>query len=235
MPDSETEADWEQNLDRIFEGTTRAIRRYHPEGGDLLDVGAGFGGFLVRAAQDGWRLHGVEPNAAAFAVMRKRLGDRASLQQSIFETADLEPQSYDGIVMMNVIEHIREPLEYCRRAYDLLRPGGFLGLRWPQMSAKNLLRERIKGSQDSDRVVIGAPIHLHDYTRHSMEKLLENSGYCDIRHAWAGTRRLPNLSLKSRFAAELATIVAKSSHYLTGGRKITPFIARLSLGRKPVA
>ena len=48
MPESEDEKAWEQYLDRVFEATARAIRKYHPQGGDLLDVGAGFGGFLIR-------------------------------------------------------------------------------------------------------------------------------------------------------------------------------------------
>lgn len=234
MPDTDTETDWEQDLDRIFEATARAIRDYHPGGGDLLDVGAGFGGFLIRAREDGWRLHGIEPNAAAFAVAKRRLGNSAALQESMFETAELEPGSYDGIVMMNVIEHVCEPLETCRRAYELLRPGGFLGLRWPQMSTKNLLRERLKGSKATDRAVIGAPLHMHDYTRRSMETLLTRSGFEGVRHAWAGTRRLANPSIKARLGGAVTTGVAYAVHQLTGGRRITPIVARLSLGRKPV-
>ena len=233
MPDTDTEEYWEVGLDDIFKATARSIREYHPQKGDLLDVGAGFGGFLVRAGEDGWRLHGIEPNAAAFAVAKKRLGDRAALQEAVFETADLQPESYDGILRMNVIEHVCEPLESCRRAYTLLRPGGFLGLRWPQMSAKNLLRERLKSSQSTDRAIIGAPAHLHDYTRQSIEKLFVATGFEDVRHAWAGTRRAVNAGFKSKFVLKVASGVALGMHRLTGGRRVTPFIARLSLGRKP--
>lgn len=233
MPDSNDEMQWEQYLGRIFESTARAIRNYHPQGGDLLDVGTGFGGFLIRAEQDGWRLHFLEPNATAYDVAKQRLGNRARLHDSIFETADLDPESYDGIVMMNVIEHVRDPLEICQRAYQLLRPGGFLGLRWPQMSWLKLARERLKGTRKTDRAVIGAPIHLHDFNKKSMELLFKTTGYEQIRHAWAGTRRQPDLSWKMSLLANLLTIVAYGSHRLSNGHLITPLIARLSLGRKP--
>ena len=233
MPDSENEQDWEQYLDGVFESTARAIAAYQPQRGDLLDVGTGFGGFLVRAEKDGWRLHGIEPNESAFAVAQQRLGNRAQLQKSIFETAELQPESFDGIIMMNVIEHVRDPLAICERAFQLLRPGGFLGLRWPQMATTNLLRHRLRGSRESNRAIIGAPVHLHDYTRASMERLFTNTGYHDLRHAWAGTRRQPHLGFKARIAAGLTTAVAQATHLFSGGRLITPVIARLTLGRKP--
>ena len=235
LPDTNTEEVWEQSEDDIFEATARAIHRYHPGGGDLLDVGAGFGGFLIRAERDGWKLHGIEPNSSAVAAAQKRLGARAQLQQSIFEDADLEPCSYDGIIMMNVIEHVREPRAVCRKAYELLRPGGFLGLRWPQVSRRTLLRERLRRNHETDRAVIGAPIHLHDYSRSSMERLMATSGFCDVVHAWSGTRHFPNMKPGNHLLVSLLTAMAKYSHSLSGGRIITPFIARLSLGKKPSA
>ena len=235
MPDSSDEEDWEQYLDRVFEATAKAIRNYHPQLGELLDVGTGFGGFLVRAGQDGWKLHGLEPNESAFNVAKSRLNGKATLYQSIFETADLQPESFDGIVMMNVIEHVRDPIEICRRAYELLRPGGFLGLRWPQMSWMKLRRRKKGTLTKTDNAIIGAPIHLHDYTDQSMKKLMATTGYQDVQHCWAGTRRQPGLSWKMQAAAQVATLAAYTSQRLSGGRLITPFIARLSLGRKPVS
>lgn len=233
IPDSDNEQVWEQYLDRIFETTARAIRKYHPQTGELLDVGTAFGGFLARAQRDGWRLYGIEPNANAYALAKERLGDRVTLYKSIFETADLEPESFDGIVMMNVIEHMRDPVAICRKAFQLLKPGGFLGLRWPQMSLLNLIPQRVKGIRKTDRAIIGAPIHLHDFTRKSMERLFRAAGYDEVCHAWTSTRRQPGLGWKKSMVAALLRILAYGSHRMTGGRLITPFIARLSLGRKP--
>ncbi len=233
MPDSDDGQSWEVYLDRIFEASARAILAYHPQRGDLLDVGTGFGGFLIRAEQDGWRLHGLEPNSSAFAVAKDRLRDRAVLYETIFEEADLAPGSYDGIVMTNVIEHVREPLDICRRAYTLLRPGGFLGLRWPQTSWITLNRARLAGISRTDNPIIGAPIHLHDFQRRSMELLMHRAGFVDIKHAWSSTRRQPKQSLPKATVVKLLTAVAYGTHCVTGGRRMTPFVARLTLGRKP--
>lgn len=233
MPDSDNENAWECYLDRIFEASSRAILRYHPARGDLLDVGAGFGGFLARAAKDGWRLHGLEPNASAFAVAKQRLGDDVELQQSLFEDAELQKESYEAIIMTNVIEHVREPIAICRRAFELLRPGGFLGLRWPQMSWLELKRLGRVPNGKTNRAVIGAPVHLHDFNRKSVELLFSNTGFTDVEHAWSGTRRYDKQSWRRAFLENLATRFAHGTHVLSRGRFITPFIARLSLGRKP--
>jgi len=234
MPDSNSEEAWEGALNDIINTTANAILKYRPECGDLLDVGAGFGGFLARAAQDGWKLHGIEPNDSAIAVARDRLGNAANLQQAIFETANLQPKSYDCIVMMNVIEHVREPLEIARRAMELLRPGGCLALRWPQMVFMNRWRNRLRLKRQVNRIVVGAPLHLHDYTRNSMETLYRRGGFVDVCHSWAGTREVRSARLPFRLGAQLLKTAVRSVHTTTGGRCIFPFFARLTLGRKPV-
>lgn len=95
MPQTTDETRWEEPLNDIYDATARAIVRFHPRRGDLLDVGAGCGGFLLRAASDGWRLHGVEPHQGAFAVAQKRLGGKAHLQHATFDEADLAASSFD--------------------------------------------------------------------------------------------------------------------------------------------
>ena len=136
-----------------------AIAKYMPNRGDLLDVGTGLGGFLNCAKENGWRLSGIELSNSAFAVCQKRFGSIASLQQTSFERNNFPPASFDCIVMLNVIEHVYDPLETCKRAFELLRPGGCLALRWPQFV---LMRE------------MDAPAHLHGFTRRSMEILLRS-------------------------------------------------------------
>ena len=217
--------DWEDLRTDIVRLTVRAIGRYHPRRGDLLEVGSGFGGFLLAAIGDGWRVEGIEPSASAVAAARRRFGDDVRLQQTIFEQAQLAPDSFDCVVMLNVIEHVRDPVGVCRRVHELLRAGGCLALRWPQSVFLNRLRRRPR--------LLGVPEHLHDFTRRSIGRLYQVAGFTDVRQAWSGTRK----SLGGRRGLGLlplraVKLVAYALHKLSGGRCVTPFVARLALGRK---
>ena len=64
----------ESFVDKIYQGVKKInlknklkIVQKHSSGKKLLDVGAGTGDFLVIAKENGWSVHGVEPNSKANA------------------------------------------------------------------------------------------------------------------------------------------------------------------------
>jgi len=218
LPETEDEKIWEARLYRVYNAAAKAIAEFMPQRGDLLDVGAGFGGFLERAAKNGWRLWGVEPSESAFLACKKRFRERAQLQQASFESARFAPASIDCIIMLNVIEHLRDPLRTCKRAFEILRPGGCLALRWPQNSFSKKL---------------AAPAHLHVFTRYSMETLFHNAGFTEVRECWADTQDYRYYGLKKYLPATILRCVARAFLACTLGKRQIPFVTRLTLGRKP--
>jgi len=218
LPKTDNESLWENEIADVYDAAARAVARTIPDRGDLLDVGAAFGGFLERAAKDGWRLWGIEPNDSAFKVCRKRLGPDAKLFHGTLQNVEIEPASVDCIVMLNVIEHVREPVEICGRAFELLRPGGALALRWPQY---------IYGKH------VSPPAHLHCYTRRSMQLLLERTGFVDVREHWAGMRDWRKYGLVKHLQASIIKYAARIFFSCTLGRRQIPFVTRLTIGRKP--
>jgi SAM-dependent methyltransferase len=229
LPQAEDEKQWEGPLDEIYEVTCRAVAAAVPRRGSLLDVGSGYGGFLRRAAEDGWRIHGIEPSRAAGQVAHARLGESARLWHGTFDGTALEPASMDCIVMLNVIEHVREPLEVCRRALEVLRPGGCLALRWPQMVFMHEWMRRLHLTP----IALGVPSHLHDFTSRGMETLLQRAGFTSVHHAWAGMQTYRDRSVKSRLAIQALRMTLRSVDRLTRGRGHLPIGSRLSLGLKP--
>ena len=68
--------------------------------GNLLDIGAGTGDFLLTAKQNGWNTIGVEPSEKA-----KGIAINKGIQFSD-STQELESHSFDVITMWHVLEHV---------------------------------------------------------------------------------------------------------------------------------
>lgn len=218
MPHTDDENVYEGIRGDCFDAVARAVVRTLPRRGLLLEVGPGFGGFLVRAEKDGWQLSGTEISESAAAVCRRRLGLRARILQTSFEQADLAPESLDCIVMINVIEHVREPLKTCQRALRLLRRGGCLALRWPQYAFNKR---------------IWAPLHLHSFTGRSMERLLHNTGFIDVREHWAGIQDYSQEGFKKHAITTLLRVASRIVLACTFSRRNVPVMTRLTLALKP--
>ena len=100
-------------LDRI--GSYRA-------GGRLLDVGCGHGLLLDEARHRGWETVGIELSASSAAYARDRLG--LDVREQPLES--LMGESFDAIVMADVLEHLDDPVAAIDRCRGLLAPNGVL-------------------------------------------------------------------------------------------------------------
>jgi cyclopropane-fatty-acyl-phospholipid synthase len=102
------------------------------EGDRLLDVGCGWGGMVLHAAErHGVRAVGVTISEQQAEVARKRvadagLDDRVEIRVQDYRRVDDGP--YDAISSIGMFEHVgRSHLEeYFSRLHELLRPGGRL-------------------------------------------------------------------------------------------------------------
>ncbi|MDQ2681084.1 MAG: cyclopropane-fatty-acyl-phospholipid synthase family protein [Candidatus Eremiobacteraeota bacterium] len=99
-------------------------------GESLLDIGCGWGGLVIRAAQKfGAKALGVTLSASQHAEANRRIaelgiGDRARVE--LRDYRELADGSFDKIASIGMFEHVgrsRLP-EYFNRAFALLRPGG---------------------------------------------------------------------------------------------------------------
>jgi SAM-dependent methyltransferase len=108
----------------------RKIERYAAPG-RLLDVGSGLGDLLALAGRRGWDAWGVEPNA--WAVER---AEEVAPGRTFYGDLDKcvlaeEPAAFDAVTCLDVIEHLRRPLETLEMIRHCLRPGGLLAATTP--------------------------------------------------------------------------------------------------------
>jgi SAM-dependent methyltransferase len=117
-----------RNAARIAE-----LERWCPARGRLLEVGASYGHSLALARDRGWEVTGVELSPAASEHARSHLG--LTVFNCDLADAPLDSGSLDAVVMWHVLEHVRNPREQLKRLAELLKPGGILGLRVPNIES----------------------------------------------------------------------------------------------------
>lgn len=121
------------------------LRQFFPtlEGKRVLDIGAGYGGVCISAAQAGAICVGVENDAHTLAFARKNLEDFPGLPvtllpRDIFTSMDQgELGRFDLIICDNVIEHVVFPERLILALASLLAPEGLAYVTVPNAFSAN--------------------------------------------------------------------------------------------------
>jgi len=138
--------------------------------GTLLEVGCSYGHFLAEARDRGWSVQGVELSESAVGFGRAVLG--LSIEQGrISDLKERDSSTFDAIAAWHVLEHDPLPRHFLETAFDLLRPGGILALRVPNLGS---LVAKLSGP---DWQWLSPPEHVCMYTRETLSLLLEQTGF----------------------------------------------------------
>jgi len=128
--------------------------------GTVLEVGAGIGNFTRWIARSASRLVALEPEAdMAREIEGLGLRNVQVLTTPLEELVDSEWR-FDSVVLINVLEHLRDDQQALLIAHRLLRPGGCAGILVPAHPSLYGSLDRTYG-------------HLRRYTRAGVERKLK--------------------------------------------------------------
>lgn len=104
------------------------------ESGTMLDFGAGPGSFLsiFQERYPKWELSGIEPRED-FPNLIKNVRLKNAYNQPYYDV-ELD-QQYDMVAVMNVLEHLPDPMHAMRWIHASLKPGGKVLMRNPNFMA----------------------------------------------------------------------------------------------------
>lgn len=157
----------QESLKASFSRKLELVRSLKGDG-RLLDVGAAYGTFLGLASQY-YECFGLEVSGYAAQVARDEFGMDVR-QGSIEQTTLFDRDSFDVVVMWDVIEHLTDPLAGLREIRRIMKPGGYLAISTDD--AENWL-PRLLGRNWWG---LAAPLHLNHFTRRSMVIALRETG-----------------------------------------------------------
>ncbi len=138
----------------------------------VLDVGCGDGRFLSvlkRAGPPGWRLEGLDIDVGAVERARSR---GLKMHHGRLEDFEAPAGGYDLVVLMQVLEHVADPRDTCRRIHRLLAPGGVFVVETPAVAGwdERLFRDGLWGGYH-------VPRHWNLFTPTTLGRLLNEEGF----------------------------------------------------------
>lgn len=140
--------------------------------GSFIDIGCGDGSFLAAMQRNGWSGVGTEVHAPT----AQRLRDMGyTILSGKLRTLNLPSHSFNLVSMLEVLEHIHNPLETLQEARRLLTPGGRLFITTPNIES---LEFRLYGGR---WVAMEPPIHLQLFSPKSLTKLLNEAGFSNSK------------------------------------------------------
>jgi 2-polyprenyl-3-methyl-5-hydroxy-6-metoxy-1,4-benzoquinol methylase len=100
--------------------------------GRVLDIGSGYGFFRVALGEAGYEHDGLEVSDFARAVAQESYG--LSTHGGTLEGHWQEWESrYDAVTLFDLIEHLEDPGRFLEQVAHVLRPGGVLGVKTPNV------------------------------------------------------------------------------------------------------
>ncbi len=152
---------------RQMRGILQTVLARSPGAASLLDVGAGTGLMVAEALALGLRAEGVEPSRWAVETASKK-NDVRLFCGTLEECRD-RLTLYDIVLLIDVVEHVTDPLRLIREAARYLSARGVLVLVTPDIAS---VAARLLGS----RWWHCRPGHVGYFSRRSMNRALQESG-----------------------------------------------------------
>jgi SAM-dependent methyltransferase len=141
--------------------------------GALLDVGAGPGFMVSVGRARGWEASGIDLNRWAVDFARDRVG--VDVREGSLPDPQIEAGRYDGVTMMDLLEHVPDPAALIAEAARILRPGGIIAVLTPDAGSPV---SRALGRRWPE--VIRVPEHLVLFSIGGLAALLRGRGFDPI-------------------------------------------------------
>jgi methionine biosynthesis protein MetW len=151
------------------------------QGKKILDIGCGTGvlGEYFRKNQN-CEVHGVEINNVAYEIAREKLN---SVIKANIESVELPyaPNTFDFIVMGDVLEHLINPVQTLEKLYRVLKPGGKIFIAVPNIRLwKISLGLILKDNWQYQSSGILDFTHLRFFTLTSIQQMLRDAGFTNV-------------------------------------------------------
>jgi 2-polyprenyl-3-methyl-5-hydroxy-6-metoxy-1,4-benzoquinol methylase len=161
--------------------------------GTLLEIGCAAGYLLKLAQEQGLDSYGVEISEDASKFAREKLG--LKVKNCVLEDAKFESSFFDVVILINVLEHLPDPLGTLKEINRISKDDGIVYICVPNL---NRIDRKLHYLINFFRYKNGfGKLHLSEFTLETLTKMCELSGFKVV-------------SLKTRFFAHYLYELSKA-------------------------
>lgn len=147
------------------------------KGLSLLDIGAGYGQALLYFRNAGMNVAGIEPTTEGVEYARSQ---GLTMYHTGIEDFDcIGDERFDVVTIINVLEHLRDPVQILENVRKkLLKKGGLIVLDIP--NDFNDFQLVADAESDLGKWWIVPPVHINYFSATSLKRTLTETGYSVI-------------------------------------------------------
>jgi lipopolysaccharide transport system ATP-binding protein len=152
----------------------KTILKYKSPGAKVLDLGCGAGAFAALLKYAGFDVVGLEVSQWLASRVAEDWG--VPVFSGFIENRDFAPASFDAIVLINVLEHLPDPVGTLQACWQLLKPDGLLFLK-PRLFRRTDKSHDELLHEGSKTLRLLRPVeHIYLFTRPAFERFLTHIG-----------------------------------------------------------
>ena len=151
----------------------RTLLKYKLPPGRVLELGSGPGAFVAMLQSAGFEATGLEISPWVVQFIRDTF--QVPVLLGPVEDQQIEPESLDVIALMDVFEHLPDPLGTMRHCLRLLRPDGILIIQTPRYP-EGARHEEMVAQRDRFLEALKPTDHLYLFSRQSIREFFDGVG-----------------------------------------------------------
>lgn len=218
--------------DLIFRTILAGLDRRTPAKGRLLDIGAHAGRFIHLAQQAGWSPEGIElnPRTASFAAARTGLTVHS---MNVTETP-LAERTYGAITLIDVLEHVPDPVTLLSGAAAALEPRGWIVVKVPSGPAQRQ-KERARAflHRGYHPRLADNLVHVNHFSPDALRASFRRAGLTTITVEVAPPELPPVQNLRATASNLLRRSLYACAQVIPGGLNTPLALNLLAFGERP--
>jgi 2-polyprenyl-3-methyl-5-hydroxy-6-metoxy-1,4-benzoquinol methylase len=151
----------------------KTLLKYKLPSSKILELGCSHGSFVALMRQTGFDACGVEMSPWVVDYASKTFDVPISLGP--VEQIESQYGHFDAIVLMDVLEHLPNPMMTMSHCLKLLKPDGFLLVQTPQFKPE-MVYDELLASKSRFLEMLIKDEHLYLFSEESVTKLFQNLG-----------------------------------------------------------
>jgi SAM-dependent methyltransferase len=154
----------------VWDKRIKVIHRYVKRG-NFLDVGASFGG-LMKSAEKYFTAYGIEISEYSASHASGRFAGR--IHHGTLDDHPFSRSFFSAITMIELIEHLEDPMKAIEECYSLLRDGGLLVIQTANMDGRQA--KSLAGKYE-----YFMPGHLTYFSMSNLSQALYRAGFRKVK------------------------------------------------------